>query len=201
MQTTTNDPRYVTVAPLPSADDAVEIVAILDRSGSMGMLAAEVINKFNSFLAEQQALEGEARMTLVLFDDKYEVPVVDTDIKQVKPLDSTTYVPRNMTALYDALGKALTGLFARSPKRAIVLITTDGLENASREFGLHHVKELTSEAERRGYQVHYTAANQDAFAVGASMNILRTATVSNDAQGVADTYTYLSASTTAYRQQ
>lgn len=174
----------------------VEIIAILDRSGSMTAIQLEAIGGFNKFLADQQAAPGEATMTLVLFDDHYEVPVQDTPVKSVAPLTMETFVPRGMTALNDAIGRTLTSLVARSPERAIVVILTDGMENASREFQQPQVKSLIEQVRAKGYQVVYLAANQDAFQVGAGLGVLRSATANFAATGAGVTKAYNMASST-----
>ena len=87
--------------------DYTEIAFVLDRSGSMNPIAADAIGGFNTFLASQQALPGEARLTLVLFDHEYLVVHDNVAIRQVPPLDAKTFVPRGMTALLDAVGRTI----------------------------------------------------------------------------------------------
>lgn len=180
----------------------VEIVAILDRSGSMGMLVEDAIGGFNTFLKEQQALPGEALMTLVLFDTQYEVLYSTTPIKGVPELTRQTYLPAGMTAMNDAIGRALVALEARSPEKAVVCILTDGLENASREFDTAQVKAKIEAAQKRGWEVVYLAANQDAFATGASYGINPAATSNFVASGagVRTATATLSAEVTRYRK-
>ncbi len=116
-----------------------EIAFILDRSGSMSSVAQAAIAGFNSFLHDQQAAPGQARLTVVLFDDEYLVPIQSLPVDEVIPLDHTTYVPRNSTALLSAIGRTIDELGARlanlpetaRPGKVIVAILTDGLENAS----------------------------------------------------------------------
>ena len=84
-----------------------DITVVLDRSGSMECLTNEVIGAFNTFVDEQKQVEGEATFTLVQFDDHYEVNYDAINIQDVPLLDETTYVPRGMTALYDAVGRAI----------------------------------------------------------------------------------------------
>ena len=92
--------------------DLTELVFIIDRSGSMGGLESDTIGGFNSMLKEQQALEGEAVVTTVLFDDKYELLHDRIDIKAVKPLTDKDYTVRGSTALLDALGKTINKIRA-----------------------------------------------------------------------------------------
>jgi len=119
-----------------------EIVAIIDRSGSMHCLTKDTIGGFNSFLAEQKKNPGKAKLTLVQFDDKYQIDYDGTDINYVKDLDDNTYKPRGNTALLDAVGRTIVTVGERlaktnedeRPGQIIFLIITDGQENASKEF-------------------------------------------------------------------
>jgi uncharacterized protein YegL len=88
-----------------------EIVVVLDRSGSMQSIAGSTVDGFNTFLNEQQNAEGEAFMTLVQFDDRYEVDYKSVPVKDVSPLiNGETFKPRGMTALLDAIGKTVNEL-------------------------------------------------------------------------------------------
>ena len=93
--------------------NVTEIVAILDRSGSMGTLIAETIGGFNNFVEEQKKTDGKAILTLVQFDDQYQIDYEGVDVNDVKPLDEKTYVPRGMTALLDAVGKTIVSVGER----------------------------------------------------------------------------------------
>lgn len=181
--------------------EAVEIYVIADRSGSMASIRDDAIGGFNTFLAEQKAEKGASNLTLVLFDDKYEVPVDQVDIQKVEPLTTQTFVPRGMTAMNDAIGKALATLEEKAPKRAIVCILTDGEENCSREYTAAQVKEKVKAAEARGWQVVFLAANIDAFQAGGSYGISRknTAGFQANAAGVGGAFMSMSAATRLYR--
>lgn len=161
----------------------VEIVVIADRSGSMASIADDAIGGFNTFLKDQKAVKGAANLTLVLFDDKYETPVVGMDIQKVPDLTRDTFVPRGMTAMNDAIGKAIGTLESKAPDKAIVCILTDGQENASREFTAEQVKAKIKAAEARGWQIVYLAANQDAFAVGGQLGVAQASTMNFEATG------------------
>ncbi len=157
-----------------------EIAFILDRSGSMQSQLEPAISGFNSFLREQQETPGEARFTLVLFDDRYEVPCKAIPIAEVVELDTTTFVPRGSTALLDAIGRTVNELGARlaampeksRPGQVIVAILTDGHENASHDFSLRKVSDLIAQ-QRDVYkwQFFFLGADQDAIATAATMNI------------------------------
>lgn len=182
-------------------DTVVEIVAIMDRSGSMGMIRDDAIGGFNGFLEQQKALGGNASLTLVLFDDKYEVPVKGVSIQDVEPLTRETFVPRGWTALNDAIGRSLNELEAKNPDKAIILIITDGAENGSTEFNSQTVKEKIKAAEARGWEVIFLAANIDAFAAGGSLGISgsNTYAFAANSAGVAQAFTSMSVRSSSYR--
>lgn len=158
-----------------------EIAFVLDRSGSMGAIAASAVEGFNAFLTEQQAAPGQARFTLVLFDDEYLVPADALPIAEVVPLQNgRTYVPRGSTALLDAVGRCVDDLGARlaaapeaqRPGKVIVAILTDGEENASRRFTWADLAErIRRQRGVYGWEFLFLGANQDAIATAAKLNI------------------------------
>lgn len=119
-----------------------EIVFILDRSGSMCGLEADTIGGFNSLIAKQKKEEGEALISTILFDDCTEVLHDRVPLDRIKPLTEEDYYVRGCTALMDALGKVIKHIstfhkYARKedrPNKTIFIITTDGKENASRQY-------------------------------------------------------------------
>lgn len=157
-----------------------EIAFILDRSGSMQSQLEPAIAGFNAFLREQKETPGEARFTLVLFDDQYEVPCHAIPIREVVELDATTFVPRGCTALLDAIGRTVEETGARlaampenaRPGQVIVAILTDGLENASRRFSIAQVSDLIArQRDVYKWQFFFLGANQDAIATAAALSI------------------------------
>lgn len=158
-----------------------EIAVILDRSGSMQSIAGDAIGGFNAFLAAQRGEPGAARLSLVLFDDRYEVPLKSIPLADVPDLTTRTFVPRGSTALLDAIGRTLrkmTTSFAarpaeKRPARIIVAILTDGEENASHEYTRPHIFDLIGEKRAQGWEFVFLAANQDAFTAAERLNILR----------------------------
>lgn len=127
-----------------------EIVAIIDRSGSMFSYVQNTIGGYNQFVEEQRKVDGKATITLVQFDDKYQVDYSGVDINDAKLLDEKTYVPRGNTALFDAVGKTINTIGERlanteedkRPGKVIVMIITDGEENSSTEFTQQQVSEM-----------------------------------------------------------
>jgi hypothetical protein len=189
-----------------------EIAFILDRSGSMGSQLEPAISGFNRFLRDQQETPGEARFTLVLFDDRYEVPCNAIPIAEVVDLDTTTFVPRGSTALLDAIGRTIEELGARlsatpeaeRPAQVIVAILTDGHENASHDFSLRKVSDLIAQ-QRDVYkwQFFFLGADQDAIATAATMNIDANSSMrfSSSAQGFRSSSRSISRKMSAMRKQ
>ncbi len=166
-----------------------EITIILDRSGSMESIANDAIGGFNSFLKHQQQQEGEARLSLVLFDTQYEVIHKSVPLADVPLLTDQTFVPRGGTALLDAIGKTIhkmTDSFAARlpkarPENVIIAILTDGEENSSREFTLSHINDLITAKKLQGWEFLFLAANQDAIATAGRMNISASHAINFDA--------------------
>lgn len=180
------------------AKDFVHIICILDRSGSMGSLATEVIGSYNEFIKTQQAEPGKAKVTLVLFDDKYEVVYDMVKLEKVPQLTEKEYFTRGMTGMFDAIGKAITSSDA---KDAMVLIQTDGMENSSSEYNKESIKALIAEKEDAGWDFIFLGANIDAADAGASFGMMASKSVQYDASvdGVKDAFMSMSNSTTSYR--
>lgn len=178
-----------------------EIVCICDRSGSMEDIKSDAIGGFNAFLKDQKSQPGVAIMTIVLFDDRYEVPFSAVPINEIKPFTNQTFVPRGRTALLDAIGRTVTDLFARNPQKAVVMILTDGHENASQEYNFSRIKEMMSECETRGWFVAYISADMNAFDNAASVGIKRSHAMhfSNDGDGIQVAHLSASLASTQYR--
>lgn len=157
-----------------------EIAYILDMSGSMNPHAEAAVTGFNDFLREQQSIEGLARITLVLFDDQYEMPIDSLPVGEVCTIDTEIYRPRGTTALLDAIGKTVKSFRKRikdlpkksRPDQVIFAIFTDGLENASRKYSWQDIADkIQKRQEKDGWEFLFLAAGQDAIATAAQMNI------------------------------
>ena len=157
-----------------------EIAFILDRSGSMDVCRDAAIAGFNLFLDEQQRTEGLAKLTLVLFDDEYLVPINALPVAEVIALNQDTYIPRGSTALLDAIGRTVDDLGARlaampekdRPAQVIVAILTDGLENSSQTCTWKQIaRVIKHQTEQYKWTFLFLGANQDAIATAAQMNI------------------------------
>jgi len=176
--------------------EVTEIICILDRSGSMSNQASEVIGNFNKFLAEQKSIDGKANLTLVLFDDEYEMVYDSLDLTEVPPLTEGTYFTRGMTAMNDGIGRTLNK--KQRNEKAIVLIHTDGWENASQEYTYATVKTLVDKLKKK-WEFIFVGGDINAKEMSANLGIMRSANVSNTIHGTCNTYDNFSNTTTAYR--
>jgi hypothetical protein len=166
----------------PMNTTLTELAYILDRSGSMQPMQEAAVAAFNDFLRSQLDVPGDARLTLVLFDDQYEVPVAGVPIEQVPLLSASGFIPRGSTALLDAIGRTIKDTDERlkklpagqQPRKVIFAIFTDGLENASRHFTAGHVSDLIAlYRTEKQWEFIFLAANQDAIATAAQMSLDR----------------------------
>ena len=158
----------------------VEIVFILDRSGSMQGLEKDTIGGFNSLLAKQGKGEGWALVSTVLFDDTAEVLHDRVPLEQVPRMTEKEYYVRGCTALLDAMGGAIHHIssihrYARQaerPAKTMVIIITDGMENASRRYRLGQVKNMVErQKEKYGWEFLFLGANIDAAKEAARFGI------------------------------
>ena len=148
----------------------MDIVLLLDRSGSMKGVESDTIGGYNSFLENNNY--DYAKVTTILFDNQYEIVTNRKNMKDVLPLDSSTYFVRGTTALYDAIGTAITELDKQNPKMVLFVITTDGLENASKMYNKEQIKE---EIELHSdWTFMYIGADIDSYTEGTSIGIQET---------------------------
>lgn len=157
-----------------------ELVFILDRSGSMSGLEADTIGGYNALLDKQKKQEGEATVTTVLFDDRYELLHDRIDLQGVAPITEKQYYVRGTTALLDAIGRTIqktvnaqrnTAPQLRADK-VLFVITTDGCENASREFSYEQIQAMVEREKREyGWEFLFLGANIDAIATARRFGI------------------------------
>lgn len=153
------------------------IAVILDRSGSMGSIRSDVEGGFNEFIKTQADVPGECSVSLYRFDTEYESVYKDVPVKDVQPL---VLIPRGSTALLDAIGTTINSVGAtlsdtpeeQRPGKVMVVIITDGKENASREFSRADVfDKITHQTEKYNWQFTFLGANQDSIAEASSIGI------------------------------
>ena len=180
-----------------------ELVFILDRSGSMSGLEKDTIGGFNSMLEKQRREEGEALVSTVLFDNETEVIHDRVPIADVPNLTDKEYFVRGCTALLDAVGGAIHHIgnvhkYARKedvPDKTLFIITTDGMENASRRYTYEKVRRMTERQKKRyGWEFLFLGANIDAAAEAERFGIDRSmaANFHCDEEGTALNYEVIS---------
>ena len=188
-----------------------ELVMILDRSGSMCGLEADTIGGFNSMIERQKKEEGEVYVSTVLFDDEIDVIYDRVDINKIEPMTDKQYYVRGCTALLDAVGGAISHIgnvhkYARSedvPEKTIFVITTDGLENASRRYTYSDVRRMIErQKDRYHWEFIFLGANIDAAAEARKFGISesRAARYEADCEGTALNYSVISETVTKMRR-
>ena len=157
--------------------DLTHIEFVLDRSGSMHSIKADIEGGFDAFIADQRTHPGECTVSLAQFDNEYDSVFEAIDVEKVRPLHLQ---PRGATAMLDAIGRSVIALGERlaalpEPRRpgtVVVAIMTDGMENASHEFTHDAIKKLITHQEQAyNWQFLYMGADQDAIEVGASIGV------------------------------
>ena len=187
-----------------------EIVFILDRSGSMSGLEGDTIGGFNSMLEKQKQTEGEALISTVLFDNTSQVIHDRVPIGKVAPMTREDYWVRGCTALLDAIGEAIHHIgnvhkYARPedvPEHTLFIITTDGMENASRRYHYEKVKQMIQrQKEKYGWEFLFLGANIDAVATASHFGIGadRAVNYHADRQGTALNFQVVSEAVAAVR--
>lgn len=188
-----------------------EVVFILDRSGSMSGLEADTIGGFNSMIEKQRKEKGEAYISTVLFDDDTEVLYDRVPVSKIEPMNDKQYYVRGCTALLDAIGGAIHHIgnvhkYAREedvPEKTIFIITTDGMENASRIYDYKKVKKMVEKQEKKyGWEFLFLGANIDAIEVAGRFGIRadRAINYECDAMGTAVNYNAIGATISAVRR-
>ena len=180
-----------------------ELVFILDESGSMSGMEGDTIGGFNSMIDKQHREAGEAYVSTVAFANESRVIHDRVRLDEVEPLTLRDYTPGGCTALLDALGGAIHHIgnvhkYARAedvPEHTIFVITTDGMENASRRYGKSEVRAMVvRQKERFGWEFLFLGANFDAISAAEDIGIRRDRSVKyvSDAQGTGLNYEVVS---------
>ena len=157
-----------------------EMVFILDRSGSMSGLEADTIGGFTAMIEKQKRAEGEALVSTLLFDSGVSMLHDRLDIGKVPPMTEKDYSVRGCTALLDAVGSAISHIagihkYSRPedvPEHTVFVITTDGMENASRSYSAEKVKQMIEkEKSKYGWEFLFLGANIDAVETAGRLGI------------------------------
>lgn len=190
--------------------DLTELVFILDRSGSMSGLESDTIGGYNAMLEKQKKEPGEAVITTVLFDDKYELLHDRINLRGIAPITDNEYYVRGSTALLDAVGKTINKIgnaqkHTADEERAehvMFVITTDGMENASREFNYERVRKMIEHQKSNyGWEFIFLGANIDAIATAERFGISedRAANYNADSEGTTLNYAVISEAVSCLR--
>lgn len=169
-----------------------KIIFVIDRSGSMQSVAKDMIGGFNQFINTQKENKvGECRVSFYQFDDIYEEVYKNLLVENVQDLDNKTYIPRNSTALLDAVGMTINNVSdelnvlseEEKPEKVLVVILTDGEENSSQMFSIEQVRQLITEKTLANWEFVYIGANQDTWSVANSMGIAASNSISYVSSG------------------
>lgn len=192
-------------------NNITELVFILDRSGSMGGLEADTIGGFNGMIEKQKKEDGTAFVSTILFDNESEVIHDRVKLSEISPMTDKDYYVRGCTALLDAIGDAVKHIgnihkYARPedvPEHTMFVITTDGMENASRKYTYKEIKKLIGkQKEEYGWEFLFIGANIDAVEVAEKVGISRerTANYVADSMGTSMVFQALAAPISAMRK-
>ena len=186
------------------------MVFILDRSGSMGGLEKDTIGGYNSLIEKQKKEEGEALVSTVLFDHEQEVLLDRVPLDKIKEMTEDEYYVRGCTALLDARGGAIHHIgnihkYAREedvPEKTIFVITTDGLENASKRYSYRDIKKMIKRQEEKyGWEFLFLGANIDVAKESDRLGIRQDRAVRyvNDSEGIELNYEVVGCAMSAMR--
>lgn len=186
------------------------IIFVVDRSGSMKSIANDMIGGYNEFIKKQKETPGECFVSFYQFDDIYEKVFERVALKDVVDLDGKTYVPRNMTALYDAMGRTIDGYGQylanlsedERPERILLVTITDGQNNASSQYTMKDIQEkVKHQTEKYGWDFVFLGSNIDAWEAGGSLGVVASSTLqfANAAGSVQNAFRSLSDNATSYR--
>lgn len=186
------------------------ISIVLDRSGSMSSIAADTIGGLNTFISDQKKIDGEATLSLMEFDQEFNSVFNFKNINDVNLTEDYRFIPRGMTALYDAIGKSIsqTGKYLSNldedsrPDKVIFVIVTDGAENSSHEYSHYMIQDIIKhQTDVYSWEFIFLGANIDAVSTASYLGISsgNSITYAANSKGVCDVYSSVSANLTAFR--
>jgi len=160
-----------------SADDMQQLGVVVDRSGSMASMRSELVEGLNVFMEEQRKV-GPAKVTVIEFDNVVDSVLDSVDLAQVPKFGDEHFQPRGGTALLDGIGSMIETMESRVPSgklegsaAPVIVILTDGQENASQKFSREKIFDTISQKKAFGWKITFMGANQDAIAVGQSLGV------------------------------
>ena len=188
-----------------------ELIFILDRSGSMSGLEKDTIGGFNSMLKKQKDEEGEAIVTTVLFDNRYELLHDRINIKGISPITDKEYFVRGTTALLDAVGRTIEKienaqkhtLEEERASKVLFVITTDGMENSSKRYNYEKIRRMIKDKKKEfGWEFIFLGANIDAVSAAESIGISRdrATNYNSDSKGTKLNYEVISKTISSLRE-
>ena len=184
-------------------ENLMEVICIIDESGSMAPLTSDTIGGFNSYLDSLKKLSKKVNLTLVTFSNKAKTIYNGVDVGTILRMDEYNYRPSGGTALFDAIGftvKEVGERLARTnegdrPSKVTVFIATDGEENESRNYKIEQIKQIIKDqTEKYSWDFVFAGANIDAFAAGSGMGVSMQNTSGYTADGIGTKSLYLAAS-------
>ncbi len=179
----------------------IDIIFILDKSGSMQSMGVEPVDSVNQFINSQKELKDNTKFTLYTFNDKTHLIIDDKPLEVVGPFAYDEYIPSNMTALYDAIGEAINKKKnSDRNKNVVMVILTDGEENCSKKYTSKVIQRMTKEMEEEyNWKFIYLGANQDAFKVGTKMGISNSSPFDGSARGLSAACKMVNVSVSKYK--
>lgn len=179
------------------------VLLIVDMSGSMSGLAADVRGGFNTYIADLAKDDGRYRITATVFDTRFEPLCVAAKLKDVPELTEANYRPRGMTALLDAVGKTVTDFEAATTladgERVLCVVQTDGAENSSREFSSARIAEMIRDREAgKRWTFIYLGAGRDAWGQGQALGFAHTVDTDKSAGATRGSYSGITRASRSY---
>ena len=178
------------------------IQLVIDASGSMNSIKDDTVGAINGYIEKVSEDNPNSIISIMTFNNagSEKQLIKNKSVKTINPLTTREYSPQGMTALYDAIGKAIKNLEASDCKDKALVIVTDGQENDSREYSASNIKKILSDKqEKEEWLVIYLGANQDAFAEGSKFGSRSGTTMTYDPGKIGASVAFASAATGRYR--